>query len=487
MKIIEKEIANLDTWQNQAAIETPDAPQSIRGLAGSGKTVVLALKAAFLHSRHPDWNIAITFHTRSLYQQFISLIHRFSIEQSREDPDWSKLKIIHSWGSRSTPGIYSEIALAYGKQPYNFQEARNQYGSEAFEGICEELLRDIKSQDSKNIFDVLMIDEAQDFPKAFFQLVYQKAVKDNHRIIWAHDELQNLGDYSVLPPEELFGIDNNGEPLVVLRNENGKPRQDIMLPICYRNTPWALTIAHSLGFGVYREEGLVQLFENAGEAVWKKLGYSLVSGTPEAGHRVVLKRALDSAPQYFYDQIDPAESVRTEVFDNVIDQAKWVAESIVKNLNEDELEYSDILVIFPQTLTVKTATNTLQGLLKAAGISSHVAGITSSRDELFQENSIAITGIYRAKGNEASMVYILNSEYSLEGPELIKKRNILFTAITRSKAWVRICGVGAKMAKLKTEIDSVITKNYQLEFIDPSGAEQEERKNRRVRPRRRHV
>lgn len=61
IKNIEKEIANLDEWQKKAAFEIPDGPQRIRGLAGSGKTVVLALKAAYLHSQYPEWNIAITF------------------------------------------------------------------------------------------------------------------------------------------------------------------------------------------------------------------------------------------------------------------------------------------------------------------------------------------------------------------------------------------------------------------------------------------
>lgn len=74
LKEIEKEIANLDQWQKKAAIESPEGPQRIRGLAGSGKTVALALKAAYLHASNPEWNIAITFHTRSLYQQFKDLL-----------------------------------------------------------------------------------------------------------------------------------------------------------------------------------------------------------------------------------------------------------------------------------------------------------------------------------------------------------------------------------------------------------------------------
>jgi superfamily I DNA and RNA helicase len=61
LKKIEREIANLDRWQKRAAIESPEGPQRIRGLAGSGKTIVLALKAAYLHAQHPDWTIAVVF------------------------------------------------------------------------------------------------------------------------------------------------------------------------------------------------------------------------------------------------------------------------------------------------------------------------------------------------------------------------------------------------------------------------------------------
>lgn len=122
LKRIEKEINNLDTWQNHAAIETPDGRQCIRGIAGSGKTVVLALKAAFLHARNPEWNIAVTFHTRSLYQQFNDLIRRFCFDQLGDEPDWSKLKVIHAWGSRAEPGVYSELASSYGMPIRNFAE-----------------------------------------------------------------------------------------------------------------------------------------------------------------------------------------------------------------------------------------------------------------------------------------------------------------------------------------------------------------------------
>ncbi|MXY97763.1 MAG: helicase, partial [Gemmatimonadetes bacterium] len=45
---LEKSIATLDNIQSQTVIETVEGVQRIRGLAGSGKTIVLALKAANL-------------------------------------------------------------------------------------------------------------------------------------------------------------------------------------------------------------------------------------------------------------------------------------------------------------------------------------------------------------------------------------------------------------------------------------------------------
>ena len=47
----------LDDRQVDVAYSIPPSPQRIRGLAGSGKTVVLAAKIAYMHSKNPDWKI----------------------------------------------------------------------------------------------------------------------------------------------------------------------------------------------------------------------------------------------------------------------------------------------------------------------------------------------------------------------------------------------------------------------------------------------
>lgn len=76
-----------------------------------------------------------------------------------------------------------------------------------------------------------------------------------------------------------------------------------------------------------------------------------------------------------------------------------------------------------------------------------------------------------AKGNEAPMVYIANAEYCADGMELIKLRNILFTSITRSRAWVRVCGVGEKMQQIQKEYNQCVTNDYDLHFRIPTDEE----------------
>lgn len=471
LKEIEKQIANLDQWQKKAAIESPEGVQRIRGLAGSGKTIVLALKAAMLHARNPEWTIALTFHTRSLYQQFKDLVRRFTYEHANDEPDWERLRIIHSWGSSRASGVYSEIARAVEFDPRDFAYAKNHFGqSSAFEGVCRELLHHVKQKKSvPQLYDAVLIDEAQDLPQPFFELVYH-VTREPKRIVYAYDELQNLGTYSIFPPSELFGKNAQGDPNVpVLENLPGKPSQDLVLPVCYRNTPWALTVAHALGLGIYREEGIVQFFEE--QHLWEEVGYEVLQGKVKLDNHVVLRRRPDSAPKYFETLVTPDDAVLVKCFDNSEKQLEWVAKSIQKNLDEDELEIDDILVIFPEPRTVANEAARLIHFLDDKDIASHIVGITNSRDIVFTPETLALSGIYRAKGNEAPMVYVLNSEYCAAGPELSRLRNILFTAITRSRAWVRIFGCGKQMETLEVEIKKLVDNNYKLDFVVPTAEE----------------
>lgn len=471
LKRIEDEISSLDHCQSKAVIETVRGVQRIRGLAGSGKTIVLALKVAYLYTMYEDKVIAVTFNTRSLKDQFKNLITNFIIENTNEQPDWSRIKIIHAWGSSKNDGIYYQFCIANNVEYLDFNMAKQEYkdSKDIFGRVCYNALKSAKT--FKTLYDVILIDEAQDFSKYFLRMCYSMLPQGNKMLVYAYDELQSLNDNRVESPEQLFGNGKDGKPLVTLRNEGNKPTEDVILNKCYRNSKAVLTSAHALGFGIYREEGLVQLFED--RKLWNDIGYKIISGNIDDNQDVILSRTSDTSPEFLQDHSSIDDLLIFKKFDSIDEEAEWIAKEIIKNLNEDELKYSDIMIIHPIPMKTRDYVSKIRTILMENNIESHIAGYHTSPDEFFREDSIVISQIYRAKGNEASMVYFVNADSCYSGINLATKRNILFTGITRSKAWVRVTGIGENMDGLINEYEKIKENDFSLSFNYPDQKERE--------------
>jgi superfamily I DNA and RNA helicase len=476
LKSLEDSIANLDSLQSRAVIETVEGVQRIRGLAGSGKTIILALKAAYLHVQHPEWKIAVTFNTRSLKDQFKKFIQTFVFEQTKELPDWEKIQVINAWGApggSERTGVYYQFCQANELEFWDFRRAKERFStSTAFQGVVDIALSNASSQ--KKIFDAILVDEAQDFDPNFLRLCYA-SLGEQKRLVYAYDELQSLTESSLPPVDELFGVDADGRPNVVFDEPvKGKASQDIILEKCYRNSRSVLATAHALGFGIYRdvdsktETGLIQMFDRA--ELWKDVGYMVKSGELDDGHNVVLARTQDSSPPFLEAPEKVDKLIEFIVFETAEQQSQWLVEQIERNLTHDELQHDDIIVINPDPISTVKQVTLPRRMLFERQIQSHVAGVDTSSDIFFrgEDQSVAFTGIFRAKGNEAGMVYVINGQDCYGGPyNAGRVRNQLFTAITRSKAWVKVLGVGPQMAKLKEEYERVETQNYELNFVYP--------------------
>ncbi|HOV77852.1 MAG TPA: ATP-binding domain-containing protein, partial [Sedimentisphaerales bacterium] len=478
LKKLEDSIATLDHRQNRAVIETVEGVQRIRGLAGSGKTIVLALKAAYLHTQHPDWRIAVTFHTRSLKGQFKRLINNFCVEQSGEEPDLKeKLRIVNAWGApggEERDGIYYEFCRATGQEFHDFRSASYRFGGgdRAFDGACQAALTAVATPpELYELYDAILVDEAQDFAPSFLRLCYAM-LKPPKRLVYAYDELQNLSGTSLPPPEEIFGTDTAGQPVVSLE---GDPRRDVILQKCYRNSRPVLVTAHALGFGIYREPpkdsqtGLVQMFDQP--ALWEEIGYRVREGRLAKGEHVVLERTDETSPRFLEDHSPIDDLVVFLQFGDEAEQNAWLVEQIKKNIEEDELRHDDIIVIHPDPLTARERLGPIRKALFEMGIQNHLAGVDTDPDVFFKAEtpSVTFTSIYRSKGNEAGMVYVVNAQdCDGTGLGLASLRNRLFTAITRSKAWVRVIGYGQGMANLIREFERLKQRNFRLDFTYPT-------------------
>ena len=481
---LESSIATLDATQGRAVIETVGGVQRIRGLAGSGKTIVLALKAAYLHAQHPEWRIAVTFNTRSLKGHFRRLINNFSLEQTGAEPDWRNLRIVNAWGapgSDDRDGLYYEFCRTHGFEYFDFGSAKQRFrGQEIFRAVCARALEQLQQAGTpRPLYDAILADEAQDLPDSFLRICYE-LLREPRRLVYACDELQNLVGEPVSSPETTFGTRADGAPRVRFDGSDGNDARDLVLEKCYRNSRPVLVTAHALGFGIYREPekqndtGLVQMFDST--RLWREIGYGVRDGELRDGSPVTLHRTPGTSPKFLEDHSPPDDLVQFIRFRNKNEQSEWVANAIKKNLEQDELRHGDVVVINPEPLTTRTETGPIRSRLLDLRVNSHIAGVDTSADVFFKENaeSVTFTGIHRAKGNEAGMVYVINAQDCHgRGPNLARIRNRLFVAITRSKAWVRVLGVGAGMEALEAEHDRLVKNDFELRFTYPAHEQRE--------------
>lgn len=477
LKRLEDSVAILDTQQLDAMIETTTGVQRIRGLAGSGKTIVLALKAAYLHVQHPEWKIAVTFHTRALKDFFRRLINDSFVSQTNEAPDWDNLRVIHAWGASGSDdrdGLYHQFCKASAATYLDYGAARRRFGPAApFAGACTLALKDARPVREHDLYDVILADEAQDLPPAFLRVCY-RLLKPSKRLVYAYDELQNLGTEPLPGPEEIFGKD--------VRRLDEDTAGDIVLEKCYRNSRPVLATAHALGFGIHRpadsgtRTGIVQMFDAA--EMWHDLGYRTVGHQIRDGEHVVLERPKETSPRFLEDHSELDDLVQFCTFDTEDEQSEWVARQIENGMRDDDLRPEDIVVINPNPLTTPEAVGPIRALLIDREIQNHLAGVDTGADVFRQPDSVTFTGIYRAKGNEFGMVYIINAhECHSAKYNLARIRNRLFAAITRSKAWVRVCGIGKNMQKLEREHAKLKDANYKMQFVYPT---ERQRKDMRI-------
>jgi len=137
---LQHRLSTMDLQQEHIGKEIPPGPQRIRGIAGSGKTVLLCQKAAIMHLKHPEWDIAVVFFSRSLYSTIVELLdkwlRRFSNGEMGYKSDNGKLRSLHAWGAKNQPGLYSTICQAAEIWPLSVSNTDFQQPNAALADIC---------------------------------------------------------------------------------------------------------------------------------------------------------------------------------------------------------------------------------------------------------------------------------------------------------------------------------------------------------------
>lgn len=443
---LESRLNVLDAQQQQVASQIPPGPQRIRGLAGTGKTVLLAKKAAAIHAAHPEWNIAFVFFTRALYNQVLDLIRLYYHDMEGKEPNWKHLHVLHAWGTRNKPGFYRVLAQKCEVTPIPASETPYRSPSKAFNYVCEQLKSEVV--DLPVLFDTIIIDEGQDLPPTFYQLALA-TLSEPQRLIWAYDEAQGIGSLVIPQPEEVFG-----EGIVDMRGVyEGNIIKSPSLNRCYRTPRKLLMLAHALNMGLFREGGALQGITRQKE--WEKIGYEVVEGdfklaSVNAGRKVTVTRPKETSPHPvdqsdfpLKDALKDVLSIRT--FSTEEDERKWIAEQVAEDIR---LGFSpcDIAITGPTGEREKEYFLDLQAKLKAKGIPSIICGTDTGPDSFRKNGYVTISGIFRAKGNEVWKTYACRFQFATQplawkDENELHKRNEAFVALTRSRIWCVVTGL----------------------------------------------
>ena len=463
-----------------------NGPQMIRGIAGSGKTLILCQKAAYIHSQHPEWNIVLIFFNRPLYGYIRSLVkHYTKLNNVEWDPDDtnSTLKIMHAWGSEERPGFYKTMfekctgnrrgSLNVNTTPQNY----NRYEKLVYS--CKDLLERFAITP---LFDAILIDEGQDLivdlpellfdgKQPFYWLAYEALKfcnpekKELKRLIWAFDEYQSLNSLKVPTAAEIFG---NTELTRHLLTGGGR---SIVMSRCYRTPGPILMAAHAIGMGLYSHDGMI-----AGpttQKAWTDLGYD-VEGTFFPKNFISLKRNPYTSPNPL-SEIWKDGLISFNYYESREDEIRNCAISVQKDLIENGLIPRDILVIcLNKTNEALTRISSVFESLNIPTFISTTSGpgqedIGVCQDVFSDPNSVTVSRVYGAKGNEAIVVYIIGVDCLIENihsfNQIISARNELFIAMTRTRAIVHLSGINFYPIYLELQkIIFDVTTTHELKF-----------------------
>lgn len=176
--------------KNYAKLDKKTGHRRLRGIAGSGKTLVLAYKAALLAEQRQKV-LVITFNI-TLWHYIRDMIKRTPVEF-----DWSFITFKHFHGFCKDVLIELGVPLPSGRG-----KTVDQYLNELFTTVSHAI-------DKKGIpeilrFDAILIDEGQDYEWVWYDLL-DKFLSERDELLFVCDKKQNI--YG----RELSWIDNMGQ------------------------------------------------------------------------------------------------------------------------------------------------------------------------------------------------------------------------------------------------------------------------------------
>lgn len=440
----------LDEVQERVANEIPEGPQRIRGVAGSGKTLLLARRAAIMHAVHPDWDLALVYAHPGSAEPLRRRVETFYRDLTGTAPDYTRLRIWHAWGSEAAPGFYGEASHRWTGRTLTQADAQRQLGwrPAATRGLawaCEQLEGDLGEEAPEPFLDAILIDEGQDLPPSAYRLA-RLALRPPRRLYWTHDDAQGIENLVIPRAVEVFGLDELGRPRVDLSGQypSGIPKAR-NLRRSYRSPGSVLTYAQAMVMGLARRGGPLQAVFHRDE--WSALGLRAVGDFSDRGQRekspIRIERDASASGHPFdhrrrkWAAPDEEAVVEPDLLEAVeVQQEQNALATLIEHLRADfdaGLTPDDLLVIVPSQ--AQPSPEKLRIALNHVGIKTFIA---TARGPFRQPGCVTICDVEFVSGQEAWKVYVcglqrVTAESVVDPDDEILRRNQAYLALTRTR------------------------------------------------------
>ena len=198
-KILDEKILGLDIEQERFAKSLPLGHYVITGIPGSGKTVALLSRAVYLAKLYPKWNILIMTYNKALKSQLIIKLESIKEELSLLDISVANIEVSN---------FHQKAMQLSSLSPLSYKDK------------SDEFWRDILPNDAikyaKPSYDVILVDEYQDFYKNWFELIlkllieHEEEGKSYRNLFLAGDRLQSIYNPNEINWKQDIGLDMRG-------------------------------------------------------------------------------------------------------------------------------------------------------------------------------------------------------------------------------------------------------------------------------------
>lgn len=416
-------------------------PRLIRGVAGSGKTIVLANLVARLLNREKNANpslfddfedghlkVAVICFNRALVSFLRQKIKDAYKQQTFEDvPSGDILWVGHlnSLMRKVTYGRGPELQyIAVDTAKDAARERAIQYNSQ-----FQSFIQRHASEDHGLLYDAIFIDEGQDFEPEEFQSLLSllkpaKKTGEKNLIIF-YDDAQNLYGRE-RPVWRQIGID-------VQRGDRAKVMKE-----CFRNTREIVETAFNVLLGS----------EAASEDKVSLKTYADVGYLRDAG---LIEEVGSFYKVGFADRT--SDYPLTHVFANRTKEKEWVATEVERLIKQETVRPEDILILFSYGEVFEDLGDLIRNRLGSEHIQdfSRPYGKHADRDNyIFRDKCLTLSTVHGAKGYDAYVVFLV-------GVDLFRSdeagRASLYVGATRAKLKLYCTGLNSR---LLTETERVI-------------------------------